>query len=765
MKKHRGSNASFAARRKGGVSRLAAGAVFFLALLAGAARAQMMASDIEALRREGVARGWTFTVGENPATFLPDSALCGLVEPDEWRAMAEFAPPAPLTTALPPVFDWRTSQGLTPIRNQEQCGSCWAFATVGVVESTIKIHDGVTTDLSEQWLVSCNNSGWSCDGGWFAYDYFHHATDPCGGMGAVLEADFPYTATDAQCQCPYPHSYLIDSWAYVGSSNDVPSVTAIKQAIMEHGPVGCAVYVGDALKAYTGGVFNANESGEINHAVVLVGWNDNQGANGVWFLRNSWGPWWGEDGYMRIEYGCSQIGYGANFVRYASTPTSFYRVTYKRGGKTSGAYTFTNDAIVIAPGGSDNDTLLIQKRSARASQAPPIPTVSSPTGLKKFYTEAPIGALSVGGPLGSLTARNCHVEDVVAGEIGSVKMTAKPNSSAQDAYLFTTISSNNLTPANGRRFATASISLSGVVLGNLSTPYQPVSVSVASKKYTVRGGSYVSAGGIGFGSIAGALGTVSAPLQGVVSRIQAAQTQRISVKGARIHVSDMVTTIPAQTASYYAAGATKKPANITATARVFTWKTGPAKQYYACPGDIAADGAIDVESPLLVSAGGGDLAAKKILAAGRIISLSATLSNYRTTSGTKSLGGLIGFRPAATLEPRFGQILDAPTTGVLAASGLRAQGAEKDAGIALVRGDLGVVGVFHAGAVRQGGVGVVPNCLGRIGLIATLSPGDRRLPAGWPAPAIIGEARVTSGSVPRFKGDIPHAGFQVLNCE
>jgi len=90
--------------------------------------------------------------------------------------------------------------------------------------------------------------------------------------------------------------------------------------------------VGSAFDYYGGGVFQTNETctDVVNHAIVLVGWDDNQG---IWILKNSWGPYWGESGYMRIKYGTSLVGYSANYVNYnaqgptptptnTSTPTS-----------------------------------------------------------------------------------------------------------------------------------------------------------------------------------------------------------------------------------------------------------------------------------------------------------------------------------------------------------------------------------------------------------------------------------------------------------
>jgi hypothetical protein len=226
-------------------------------------------------------------------------------------------------TALPTAYNacpGGTTAGCTLVKDQGNCGSCWAFGTVGPLEQAIRIQDGVSRDLAEQYLVSCNTDGWGCDGGFWAHDY-HEWKYPAGelGPGAVYESDFPYTATNASCNPPHTHYETIADWVYIGNDSSVPSTAAIKQAIYDHGPVSAAVCVNSAFQSYTGGVFNP--SGwcfSINHAIVLVGWDDSVGA---WILRNSWGPDWGEDGYMRIAYGKSYVGYSANYVVYnGSTP-------------------------------------------------------------------------------------------------------------------------------------------------------------------------------------------------------------------------------------------------------------------------------------------------------------------------------------------------------------------------------------------------------------------------------------------------------------
>lgn len=256
---------------------------------------------------------------------------------------ATLVPPAAVQD-LPTAFDWCSSMGgCTPVKNQGNCGSCWAFSTVGPFELGIKIADGVVRDLSEQYLLSCNDQGYSCDGGWFVHKY-HQNYIPAGesAAGARYEADFPYVAAKVACNPPHPAYEKISSWSYVNPSDpySVPSAALIKQAIYDHGPVAASVCVGNAFQNYTGGIFTTDEASscganEVNHGIVLVGWGYDATKGEYWILRNSWGTYWGESnppggspkGYMRIKIGISNVGYGANYVVYTSgsvtrTPTA-----------------------------------------------------------------------------------------------------------------------------------------------------------------------------------------------------------------------------------------------------------------------------------------------------------------------------------------------------------------------------------------------------------------------------------------------------------
>jgi len=271
--------------------------------------------DIDALQKQAEVEGWTFLVGENSVTDRSVDELCGFKIPEDWWVNASFDDSLELraTGDLPDKFDWRSQGGCTRIKNQGACGSCWAFGTVAPLESIIKITQGITVDLSEQFLVSCNNNGWGCQGGYWAHNYH---VNP----GAVLEEDFPYAAQNKPCGGPYDHPYKIEDWKYIGGSSNVPSVEAMKQAIYDYGPISAAVTVTSAFQSYNGGVFNVNSNSAPNHAIALVGWDDDKGSDGAWILRNSWGTGWGLDGYMYIAYGCSKIGYSSNYIIYEINP-------------------------------------------------------------------------------------------------------------------------------------------------------------------------------------------------------------------------------------------------------------------------------------------------------------------------------------------------------------------------------------------------------------------------------------------------------------
>lgn len=262
------------------------------------AKREAIRLQVEEMRAEIAEKGYTFTVEVNPAMQYSIDELCNF-KPE---LQTEFWPEEPIAqvegkpgSGLPASY----IANYTGVRDQGNCGSCWAFSTAGMFES-ILLKQGINADLSEQWLVSCNTNGWGCNGGNFASSYYLNP-------GAVLEQCFPYRASDLPCQQGCPYVYI------ASSSKSASNTSAIKNAIYNYGAVSCSVYVSIYFQAYSGGVFNYCQNSPANHAVVLVGWDDSKGA---WRMKNSWGRSWGESGMMWITYGCCGIGGGGNYLIY-----------------------------------------------------------------------------------------------------------------------------------------------------------------------------------------------------------------------------------------------------------------------------------------------------------------------------------------------------------------------------------------------------------------------------------------------------------------
>lgn len=265
-------------------------------------------AQIAEMRAEIKANGWSFTVGYNPAMEYDLEEITGFNPMLARPLIYEVESPKLELSRVKELPSYYISPYVTPVKDQGSCGSCWAFAGVGAFESSIYKKDGFEVDLSEQYLVSCNNDDWGCGGGWWAYDLF---VDP----GAVMEECFPYEADDVPCDhnCPYP--YVAQGYAFCQKSDEVASVESIKNAIYNYGGVNVAIYADHFFQAYTGGVLSkcAKKPRWVNHMVMLVGWDDSLGA---WRLKNSWGTGWGEQGFMWIIYNCNLVGYGASYVIY-----------------------------------------------------------------------------------------------------------------------------------------------------------------------------------------------------------------------------------------------------------------------------------------------------------------------------------------------------------------------------------------------------------------------------------------------------------------
>lgn len=255
-----------------------------------------------------------------PATLSSDSAY-GLLPP---------AGRLPLPTDR--AHDWRTpglvipGQGIVgPVQNQGQCGCCWDFATIAAFESSIAKNFHVLPGLSEQYVLDVAAillSGgtpipWSCGGGWWAFDIFTASKNLTPNPGVPLRSDLPYQAAWQPYTQSLARPYAAATWGYVSGKADLtalPTSGQLKQALCDFGPLVIGTIADSSWQRYTGGVLTTalnNPSAHVNHAVLLIGWDD---ASGYWLIKNQWGTGWGESGFARVAYGCYNVGTAAAWV-------------------------------------------------------------------------------------------------------------------------------------------------------------------------------------------------------------------------------------------------------------------------------------------------------------------------------------------------------------------------------------------------------------------------------------------------------------------
>ncbi|KAM7086326.1 dipeptidyl peptidase 1 isoform 1-T1 [Molossus nigricans] len=243
--------------------------------------------------------------------------------------------PAPLTAEilekvlhLPPSWDWRNVGGInfvTPVRNQASCGSCYSFASMGMLEARLRIltNNTQTPILSPQEVVSCSQYAQGCDGGFPYLIAGKYAQD----FGLVEEACYPYTGTDSPCKLKGDcFRYYTSEYHYVGGFYGGCNEALMKLELVHHGPMAVAFEVYDDFFHYHKGIYHHTGLNDpfnpfelTNHAVLLVGYGTDPGTGlDYWIVKNSWGPGWGEDGYFRIRRGTDECAIES--IAMAATP-------------------------------------------------------------------------------------------------------------------------------------------------------------------------------------------------------------------------------------------------------------------------------------------------------------------------------------------------------------------------------------------------------------------------------------------------------------
>lgn len=239
---------------------------------------------------------------------------------DGYQAEArQFPEPMPIR------FDWRELGKVTPVKNQGNCGSCYAFASIANMESAVLVAGGGEYDFSENNVKECD---------WWATEYYHIGSCYGGNYnmvasflsqrGSVLEACDPYVPSNVICKDDCPYMLTLLGWSAI-SADVIPDSEVLKSYILSSGPLftGMIAANGSGWPAefsnYDGSyTLHYEGPGSVDHAVLIVGWDDtlsHAGGQGGWIVKNSYGTSWGgpcgygtEGGYFTIAYGSAMIG-------------------------------------------------------------------------------------------------------------------------------------------------------------------------------------------------------------------------------------------------------------------------------------------------------------------------------------------------------------------------------------------------------------------------------------------------------------------------
>uniref|UniRef100_A0A6N2L8Z7 Peptidase C1A papain C-terminal domain-containing protein n=1 Tax=Salix viminalis TaxID=40686 RepID=A0A6N2L8Z7_SALVM len=216
---------------------------------------------------------------------------------------------------LPKSVDWRKKGAVTPVKNQGSCGSCWAFSTVAAVEGINQIVTGNLTSLSEQQLLDCDTSfNNGCNGGLMDYAFEFIVNN--GGLHR--EEDYPYLMEEGTCDEKKEEMEAVMITGY----HDVPQND--EQSLLKalaHQPLSVAIEAsGRDFQFYSGGVFSGSCGSDLDHGVAAVGFGSSKGIDYI-IVKNSWGPKWGEKGYIRMKRNTGKPEGLCGINKMASYPT------------------------------------------------------------------------------------------------------------------------------------------------------------------------------------------------------------------------------------------------------------------------------------------------------------------------------------------------------------------------------------------------------------------------------------------------------------
>jgi len=260
----------------------------------------------------------TFTLAHNQFSHMTEEEFNAKQLGFKPRPADEVRETNHFTGAAPPTsWDWAPKGAVTPVKNQGQCGSCWAFSTTGSMEGAHFIKTGSLISFSEQQIVDCDIKGddQGCNGGLMdnAFKWIK------SNGGVCKEADYPYKGRQGGCQttCTPIDNTVPNSWT------DVAATTEALTAAVAQQPVSIAIDAGGFFfQFYSSGVYSRSCKTDLDHGVLAVGygtWTD--GKTEYWKVKNSWAATWGMKGFILLEKAKPQTGGQCGILLSASYPT------------------------------------------------------------------------------------------------------------------------------------------------------------------------------------------------------------------------------------------------------------------------------------------------------------------------------------------------------------------------------------------------------------------------------------------------------------
>ncbi|KAJ3670893.1 hypothetical protein LUZ60_008319 [Juncus effusus] len=194
----------------------------------------------------------------------------------------------------PDSVDWRANGAVTAVKDQGNCGCCWAFSAVAAIEGITQISTGQLLSLSEQELLDCTENGNTCAGGRMT-DAFNFVQS---NNGIASESNYPYQLVQGQCKSDVSVVASITGYENVPGNNEEALLKAVANQ-----PVSVGIAADSQnFQQYSGGIFDDENCGtNLNHAVTIVGYDTTSDGIKYWLAKNSWGTGWGEGGYIRVK--------------------------------------------------------------------------------------------------------------------------------------------------------------------------------------------------------------------------------------------------------------------------------------------------------------------------------------------------------------------------------------------------------------------------------------------------------------------------------